>query len=191
MLIESGPGDTNTDDNSYIIMFLIRRNGICLPDECSWVSLQGRQFGEKGSPFQLLTHQINIQLRSTFIHCHWKCCFLTALIWEFLQSGVKAKSLVAQALTNTNSNIFNVSLSLVTTRWKWSRDMKMSFCKFKKNQKAKMFPDCRSWRQWPSLCPPTAETSQNPVKDSPCAPSTSHHHWGTSALSGGRAGTFR
>ena len=63
----SGPGDTNTDDDSYFIMFLIRRNGICLPDECSRVSLQGRQFGEKGSPFQLLTHQINIQLRSTFI----------------------------------------------------------------------------------------------------------------------------
>ena len=67
MLILSGPGDTNADDDSYFIMFLIRRNGICLPDECSRVSLQGRQFGEKGSPFQLLTHQINIQLRSTFI----------------------------------------------------------------------------------------------------------------------------
>ena len=28
---------------------------------------------------------------------------------RYFQSGVKAKSLVAQALTNTNSNIFNVS----------------------------------------------------------------------------------
>ena len=28
---------------------------------------------------------------------------------KYFQSGVKAKSLVAQALTNTNSNIFNVS----------------------------------------------------------------------------------
>ena len=35
MLILSGPGDTNADDDSYFIMFLIRRNGICLPDECS------------------------------------------------------------------------------------------------------------------------------------------------------------
>lgn len=121
-------------------MFLIRRNGICLPDECSWVSLQGRQFGEKGSPFQLLTHQINIQLRSTFIHCHWKCCFLTALIWEFLQSGVKAKSLVAQALTNTNSNIFNVSLSLVTTRCKSNRDKKVSLCNLKEKLESKNVP---------------------------------------------------
>ena len=28
---------------------LIRGDGVCLPDECSWVHLQGRQFRKKGS----------------------------------------------------------------------------------------------------------------------------------------------
>ena len=77
-----------------------------------------------------------------------------------MQSGVKAKSLVAQALTNTNSNIFNVSLSLVTTRCKCYRDKKVSLCKLKKNRKQKCFQIVGVGDNGP----PCAHQQQKPVK---------------------------
>ena len=85
----------------------------------------------------------------------------------FLQSGVKAKSLVAQALTNTNSNIFNVSVFLLEEMEKTSN---------------KLLPDCRCCQR-PPMCSPEARwpSWSRPTPSPPS--STTHHRWGTSALS--------
>ena len=87
---------------------LIRGDGVCLPDECSGVHLQGRQFGKKGSAEVKSLLQKNSLLNK--LTCNQDPLTFEVLQLErYFQSGVKAKSLVAQALTNTNSNIFNVS----------------------------------------------------------------------------------
>ena len=85
----------------------------------------------------------------------------------FLQSGVKAKSLVAQALTNTNSNIFNVSVFLLEEMEKTSN---------------KLLPDCRCCQR-PPMCSPEARwpSWSRPTPSPPSSPT--HHRWGTSALS--------
>ena len=95
---------------------------------------------------------------------------LSLLDWKFmifLQSGVKAKSLVAQALTNTNSNIFNVSVFLLE--------------EVKKNSN-KLLPDCRCCQR-PPMCSPEARWPSW-SRTTPSPPSSpTHHRWGTSALS--------
>ena len=98
-------------------------------------------------------------------------CYYTQSVTKsdlfFLQSGVKAKSLVAQALTNTNSNIFNVSVFLLEEMEKTSN---------------KLLPDCRCCQR-PPMCSPEARWPSW-CRTTPSPPSsTTHHRWGTSALS--------
>ena len=79
---------------------------------------------------------------------------------------MKAKSLVAQALTNTNSNIFNVSLSLVTTRCKWEEIWKCLSASLRKIRKQK----CSQIVGVGDNGPPCAHQQQKPVKIQPKIP---------------------
>ena len=115
--------------------------------------------------YNLLLHTIRYTI------CYFTICYYTQSVSQsdlfFLQSGVKAKSLVAQALTNTNSNIFNVSVFLLE--------------EMEKNSK-KLLPDCRCCQR-PPMCSPEARWPSW-CRTTPSPPSsTTHHRWRTSALS--------